>query len=188
MGKVLAILGSPHKEGITAAMLNCAADAAQQAGWQVEKVFLYEKQIAFCKGCRRCMETKNCVQKDDMVEITQQIRQCDRVILAAPTYWANVPAAVKNLFDRLLGAAMEETNTFPKPRFSSDQQYLLLTACNTIFPFSRLCGQSTGTVRAMNEFFKTSGMRHLGTVTADGAKNQKGISLRLQKKIRRYWN
>lgn len=40
--------------------------------------------------------------------------------------------------------AMEETNTFPKPRLSSSQKYILLTACNTPAPFSWICGQSRG--------------------------------------------
>lgn len=53
------------------------------------------------------------------------------VVLAAPTYWANVPAIVKNMFDRLLGVAMEEADKFPKPRLSAKQKYILLTACNT---------------------------------------------------------
>lgn len=63
------------------------------------------------------------------------LRECDTVILAAPVYWANVPAPVKNMFDRLLGVAMEETATFPKPRLSG-KKYMLLTACNTPSPFS----------------------------------------------------
>ncbi len=29
----------------------------------------------------------------------------EKGLLAAPVYWANVPASVKNLFDRLLGMA-----------------------------------------------------------------------------------
>ena len=84
------------------------------------------------------------------------------VVLAAPVYWANIPAVVKNIFDRLLGVAMEETKTFPKARLSKNQKYFLLTSCNTPAPFSYLCGQSTGTIRSMKEFFKTSGMKYAG--------------------------
>ena len=98
-----------------------------------------------------------CVRKDDVQEIAELLKICDIVILAAPTYWANVPAIVKNLFDRLLGVAMEETKTFPKARLSNKQRYILLTACNTPAPFSSLFGQSTGSIRCMKEFFKTAG-------------------------------
>ncbi|EOS74945.1 hypothetical protein C817_04553 [Dorea sp. 5-2] len=62
------------------------------------------------------MNTHTCVQKDDIQEIVMCLQKCQMVLLAAPSYWTNVLAPVKNLFDRLLGRVMEETSTFPKPR------------------------------------------------------------------------
>lgn len=187
MGKnLLAISGGPRRNGVTAAMFTCAVRAARASGWNVTVIYLYQKQIAYCKGCQRCTDTGKCIIDDDIQEIARQLKTCDRVILAAPTYWANVPAAVKNMFDRLFGTAIEETSTFPRPRFSSRQDYLLLTACNTPAPFSWLCGQSKGALRAMNEFFKTSGMKRLGSVTFSGAKGNPALPLRVRKKIERF--
>lgn len=185
--KLLAISGGPHDDGATAAMLDCAVRAAKAGGWQVSVVELYHKHIGFCMGCRKCDEIGHCVLNDDIREIEKLIKTCDRVVLAAPTYWANVPAAVKNMFDRLLGTAMEETGTFPRPRLSSKQEYLLLTACSTPFPFSWMCGQSRGALRAMNEFFKTAGMKHLGSVTFAGTKGYAKLPARTAKRIARYW-
>ena len=48
-------------------------------------------------GCRSCMGTKICMQKDDIQEIASYLRECQIVFLAAPVYWANVPAPVKKL-------------------------------------------------------------------------------------------
>ena len=187
MKKLLAILGGPHENGSTAAMLDCAVRAAHARGWEVTTVSLYQKRLALCRGCRACIETGLCVLPDDLQVIAALLRACDRVALAAPTYWANVPAAVKNLFDRLLGVAMEETAAFPRPRLSRDQEYLLLTACNTPFPFSRLCGQSGGALRAMDEFFRTGGMRRLGAVVFPGAKGRAALPPGVAKRIERYW-
>lgn len=131
---MLAILGSPHTNGTTAAMLNLAVHKAEQAGYAVTKINLYEKELSFCTGCRICMDTHICNQKDDIQEIALLLHKSQLVILAAPVYWANVPAPVKNLFDRLLGTAMEETDTFPKPRLRG-KQYMILTSCNTPTPF-----------------------------------------------------
>lgn len=180
--KMLAILGSPHQDGITAKMLDCAVDAAEHAGWKVDKINLYEKQIAFCKGCRVCLTTQQCVIKDDIQEITERLKHCDAVVLAAPVYWANVPAVVKNMFDRLLGAAMEETKTFPKPRLSG-KKYIFLTACNTPFPFSWIFGQSRGAVRAVHEVFKTAGMKCGGSFVCANAEKRKELPEGLEKKI-----
>lgn len=185
--KLLAILGSPHENGAAAAMLRCAVTAAEAAGWEVTLLPLYEQQLAFCRGCRACAASGECVIKDDLQTIAGQLRACDRVVLAAPTYWANVPAAVKNLFDRLLGAAMEETGAFPRGRLRPGQEYLLLTACNTPFPFSVLCGQSTGALRAMNEFFKTAGMKRLGAVAFSGAKGSARLPRAVAARIERFW-
>lgn len=183
--KLLAILGSPHEHGSTAAMLHCVLKIAGAQGWEITVVSLYEKQISFCKGCRICIKTGQCVLNDDLREIAELVKTCDRIVLSAPTYWANIPAAVKNLFDRMLGTAMGETAAFPRPRLSGKQDYLLLTACNTPAPFSRLCGQSSGALRAMNEFFKTSGMKRLGEVTFSNAQGSAALPLRVTKKIER---
>ena len=180
----LAILGSPHTNGTTAAMLNLAVHKAEQAGDAVTKINLYEKELSFCTGCRICMDTHICNQKDDIQEIALLLHKSQLVILAAPVYWANVPAPVKNLFDRLLGTAMEETDTFPKPRLRG-KQYMILTSCNTPTPFSWIFGQSRGAIRSMDEFFKTAGMKRLGKVVCTNAKNKKGLSKRITKKIER---
>lgn len=184
--QVLAILGSPHSEGITAAMLKHSITTAEKAGYKVTYINLYEKNLAWCRGCRACIKTAQCVQQDDIQEIISLLRKCQIVILAAPVYWANVPAPVKNLFDRLLGTAMEETAAFPKPRLSG-KQYILLTACNTPAPFSWICGQSRGAIRNMDEFFKTAGMKPIAKIVCANAGQRKAIPEHILKKIAGCW-
>lgn len=185
--KLLAILGSPHPNGTTAAMLEYAVRASEGAGYDVTKIDLYQKNIRFCTGCRACLHTGTCIQQDDMQEITSLLQECHAVILAAPVYWANIPAPTKNLFDRLLGAAMEETNTFPRPRLAG-KHYMLLTACNTPFPFSWMFGQSGGALRSMNEFFRTAGMKCMGKFVCTNTSKRKYLPKSLIRKIERCWN
>ena len=182
--RMLAILGSPNKKGVVAKMMEYAIEVAEAAGWKVEQVNLYEKQIAFCRGCRVCLDTQECVVKDDIQWIAEQLRKCDVVVLAAPVYWANVPAVVKNMFDRLLGVAMEETATFPKGRLSG-KKYFFLTACNTASPFSWIFGQSRGAIRVVKEFFNTAGMKYGGTLVCANTGKRKELPGRWKKKIQR---
>lgn len=182
--KVLAILGSPHANGVTAAMLDCAVHSAEKKGYTVKKINLYEKNISFCMGCRACVDTQTCIQKDDIQEIAAFLQEAQIVFLAAPVYWANVPAPVKNLFDRLLGVAMEETSTFPKPRLQG-KKYMLLTSCNTPAPFSWIFGQSRGAIRNMDEFFRTAGMKPMGKIVCAGAADKKELPKRISRKIGR---
>lgn len=171
--KAIALQGSYRKNGVTTGLLKYACERLSLAGYEVTYFDLYEKKIDYCKGCRKCLETRECIFKDDdMPEITEKIKEADVVLLAAPVYWANVPAAVKNMFDRLLGVAMEETNAFPKPRLSG-KRYILITACHTRMPFAKWCGQTTGLIRAVSEFFKTAGIKKAGHVICanTGTKN-----------------
>ena len=181
---LLAILGSPHVNGTTAAMLDYAIRKAEKMGYNVTRINLYEKNLSYCTGCRACMDTQICIQKDDIQEIAPCLQKCQTVLLAAPVYWANVPAPVKNLFDRLLGTAMKETNTFPKPRLT-DKKYMLFTSCNTPFPFSWLFGQSRGAIRSMDEFFRTAGMKPIGKIVCAGKANKKELPKQTIKKIER---
>lgn len=184
--KILAVLGSPHTTGITSSMLNYAIYSAEKAGYEVTKINLYEKQIGYCKGCRACLQTGVCIQQDDLSVIVRLLKECHTVILAAPVYWANVPAPVKNLFDRLLGNVMVETSTFPKPRLLG-KKYMLLTACNTPSPFSWLFGQSRGAIRNMDEFFKTAGMKCIGKVICTNTSKINKLPDVLIRKIQRCW-
>lgn len=184
--QVLAILGSPRPDGVTATLLERSIQAAQRAGYAVTKLELYGKDLAPCTGCRACLASGQCVRQDDIQEIVALLRRCQVVVLAAPVYWANVPGPVKNLFDRLLGTAMEETATFPKPRLSG-KKYILLTACNTPAPFSWLAGQSRGAIRAMDEFFKTAGMKPMGKIVCPGTGKQKAPTPRVLRKVERCW-
>ncbi len=168
--KVLAIKGSQHVNGATTRMLDLAVEEAKNKGVEVDYVDLQKMNIGFCLGCRKCLDTKKCVTNDDIHILAQKLKECDLVILAAPTYWANVPAMVKNMFDRLLGVVMEETIAFPKPLLSSKQKYILLTACQTQSPFDKIFGQSSHSIAAMKEFFKTAGMTYAGKCVWAGGK------------------
>lgn len=70
--KILAILGSPHTNGMTAAMLDYAVRSAEKKGYAVIKINLYEKNISFCTGCRACVNTKTCIQKDDKMKLSRK--------------------------------------------------------------------------------------------------------------------
>lgn len=190
MKKAVAISGSPRANGNAAMLLDTAVRCAEKAGYEVSFFNLYDLDIGWCRGCMGCKKTGVCVIQDDIVSIREAILACDLLIIASPTYFANVSAPVKNMFDRLVGAIMDDNNsTIPKPRLSHKQKYLLLTTCNTPFPLDRLGGQSTGCLKSMNEFFHISGMSCIGKVVFAGTRGKdevpQPIAKKIEKKIRR---
>lgn len=70
---------------------------------------------------------------------------------------------------------MLETDYFPKPRLKG-KRYILLTACNTRMPFAKLCGQSSGISRVVKEYFKTSGVKKIGTVICSNTGKYDAVS------------
>lgn len=181
--KMLALMGSPRKNGNIARMLSLAVESAEAAGYETETVNLYETEISPCTGCMVCRHGV-CPIADGMAAIIDKIKACDVLTLAAPTYWANVPGAVKNALDRLAGAVMDDDWLIPKPKLKGSQRYFLITACTTPAPFSRLAGQSGGALRAMREVFKTAGMRSMGCAVYAGTRGKKELPRRLVKKIK----
>lgn len=164
--KVIGILGSPRRNGKVAGTLNLILEKCKLKGYSTSLINLYDYNIQYCKGCMACRTKGHCIINDDLNDVAKQIFSSDVIILGAPTYWANVPAIVKNLFDRTVSYTMEDVKGgSPKPLCSKNQGYVLITACNTPFPFCYLFKQSQGSLRAMNEYFKTSGMKKKGVIT-----------------------
>jgi multimeric flavodoxin WrbA len=184
MKQMTAILGSPKANGNLAKMLDLAINKAKSCGYEVNFVSLYEKNISYCKSCMECRRTGICIIKDDIQEIKKFIKESDIIVLASPTYFANVSAPVKAMFDRLAGTIMKEgTGNIPKPGLRKEQKYILMTTCSTPFLLHILAGQSTGCIRAMKKVFCLSGMRYAGKVVWGGTRNQNQVPKRIITKI-----
>ena len=182
--KMLAILSSPKTDGNVAKMLEIAMKKAHQIGYEVIFMNLYEKNITWCTGCMACKKAGSCVINDDIKEIEMHLKTCDLVAIASPTYFANVPAPLKNMFDRLVGFVMDDNKSFiPKPKLSPAQKYLILVTCSTPPPFDKLAKQSTGTTKAIKEVFHIAGMKPAGTVIFAGTRNQNKLPQKIVKQI-----
>lgn len=183
---MLAIQATPRKHGKVAAMLDAAVQQGKSCGYDTVVIDLYQKNIQYCTGCMACRLKGECVIQDDLPEIAALLTKSDLIVLAAPTWFANVPAVLKALFDRIAGLTMEEGPTgIPHGRFKKEQKYLLITACTTPFPFNYLAGQSSGCIRAMREVMHTCGMTMAGKVVLAGSKNKKQVPEKVLNKIQK---
>ena len=71
--KVLIISASPRKGGNSDVLCDQFLHGAEEAGNNVEKIFLRNHKINYCLGCGVCNDTHHCVQKDDMKKILDKI-------------------------------------------------------------------------------------------------------------------
>ena len=118
--KVLIISSSPRKGGNSETLTAAFAKGAQEAGNQVETIYLREKQVGFCKGCFACLKLGHCVIQDDAVEIAAKMHDADVLVFATPVYYYCVSGQLKTMLDRA------------NPLFDTDyaftKAYLLTTA------------------------------------------------------------
>lgn len=97
--KILLMNMSPKNYGATQEILKTLREAAPE-GVQTELVCLGDMEIGYCKGCKSCYETGECVVKDDMRALMDRLEAADVLVMAAPSYWADVPGVCKSFFDR----------------------------------------------------------------------------------------
>ncbi len=100
--KVLALVGSPRKEGNTDLVIDRILQGAKTNGLLIEKVYLYDFEILPCLDCRACkLADYRCILKDDMGEVYKKLEGADIIIFGTPLYWYGPSGKMKLLIDRL---------------------------------------------------------------------------------------
>ncbi len=101
--KVVAINGSARIKGNTSMLVNYVFEELNKGGIETELVQLAGKHPHGCIACYQCFEKKNqrcIVDTDCMNECIEKMIEADGIILASPTYFADVSTELKALIDR----------------------------------------------------------------------------------------
>ena len=101
--KVVAINGSPRKEGNTFILLNTVLDEMKKEGIESEIHSLADKPIQGCMACYRCFKNKNrrcSVDKDAANEFISLMEKGEGILLGSPTYFSDVTAGMRALIER----------------------------------------------------------------------------------------
>ena len=121
--KVLILSASPRKGGNSDLLADAFAAGAREAGHEVEKVCLYDKDIAFCRGCLACQKTQRCVIRDDADAIAQKMLTADVLVFATPIYFYEMCGQMKTMLNR--------TNPLFPADYAFRDVYLLASAADT---------------------------------------------------------
>ncbi|MCG7849562.1 MAG: flavodoxin family protein [ANME-2 cluster archaeon] len=101
--KILALMGSPRKEGNTDILVDTVLSGAKANGHQGDKLYLYDLNLLPCIDCRNCKNgDKICTRDDDMRDIYPTIEGADVILFGTPLYWYGPSGPMKLLMDRLL--------------------------------------------------------------------------------------
>jgi putative NADPH-quinone reductase len=119
--KVVAIGGSPRRNGNSNSLLRIAVEAAEERGAAIQCFYPSDLHIAGCLACQGCRRTpeSTCVQQDDMQQLYTAIKECDVLVVASPVYFYSLSSWVKAVLDRgyaLITPGAEETGGEDWPR------------------------------------------------------------------------
>jgi len=100
--KILAINGSPRRDGNTSLLLKEVLRPLEAAGHEAEIFQLGGKQVHGCTACMKCKEEpiQRCHIKNDAInEAISRMLVADAIIIGSPVYFADVTTEVKALID-----------------------------------------------------------------------------------------
>ncbi|PKG33872.1 flavodoxin family protein [Methanoregula sp.] len=101
--KVVAFSGSARKDGNTAILVTTLLKELKKEKIETELIQLAGKKIRGCTACGKCFANRDrkCVIGNDIVnECIEKMLDADGIILASPTYFADVSTEMKALIDR----------------------------------------------------------------------------------------
>ena len=101
--KVVAFNGSPRNKGNTDTLINYVLSELQKEGIDTEVIQVGGTRIQGCTACGKCYEKmdKKCINDKDIVnECIEKMLEADGIILASPTYFADLTPELKALIDR----------------------------------------------------------------------------------------
>lgn len=159
--KVCVLMGSPRKQGNTAALLTPFCEELRSGGAKVETVWLYDRDIRPCVACRACQRDWTgfgCSQRDDTQAIFDRALDSDLIVLATPIYsWYCTPP-MKALLDRLVYGMNKFYGETKGPSLWEGKAVALLETCG--YRIEKGCGLFE---EGMRRYCKHSGLRYLGS-------------------------
>ena len=126
------LMGSPRKNGNTAALLRPFREELEQAGHNVRLFWLYDMQIYGCTACRNCQQKWDgfyCSIEDDCQAIFEAICQSDVLVLATPIYSWFCTAPMKAALDRLGYGLNKFYGKEKGPALGKGKRVAILTTC-----------------------------------------------------------
>ncbi|MDZ7761992.1 MAG: flavodoxin family protein [Desulfovermiculus sp.] len=100
MVDLVALYGSPRRQGNTSRLLQEAVQGAREAGAEVREFVLRDLKISPCQELYHCKKSGECSIKDDFQKVRQAILQSQGLMLASPIFFYSVTAQTKILMDR----------------------------------------------------------------------------------------
>lgn len=98
--KVIALNGSPIKNGNTRLALDTACKELNGQGIDTEILDIGSLKITGCRACGGCAKLGRCVMDDGFNELAEKAAAADGLIVGSPVYYADINGTLKCFLDR----------------------------------------------------------------------------------------
>jgi multimeric flavodoxin WrbA len=149
---VTAFNASPRKDGNTRRLIDAALAEIEKEGIDTEVVNIGRKKVHGCIACMKCFENldRRCIFDDDLINgCIEKMAAADGIIIASPTYFADMTPEAKALIDRAGFVGIANGNLFSRKVGAG-------------ISVARRAGAVT-TVDSINHFFGISDMVTVGS-------------------------
>ena len=100
--KIWGVVGSPRKNGNTTKLVMRALEEAKRVpDVETELYEMAGKKFHHCTGCLSCIDTGECVFKDDLAGFIERYLKADGIIWGSPIYHMSITGLMKNVIDRM---------------------------------------------------------------------------------------
>ena len=103
MSKVIAINGSPRKNGNTSLLIGVALEEFEKAGFETESINIGGEALIGCQACYTCRKTRDNTCKYNKDSFNKVYRKCldaDIIILGSPVYVGGMTSSMKAFIER----------------------------------------------------------------------------------------
>ena len=116
--KIIAVKGSPRKNGDTNTVIDALLTGAKEAGHEVKEYFLQDMNLKGCAACYACKQPgpgRNCVLKDDLQPYWNDLMEADALVLGAPIYAGSICGPMISYMNRHYCLLDKDWNVRVKP-------------------------------------------------------------------------
>lgn len=166
--KVVAINGSPHKNGNVSFMLNYIGEKLNRLGVEFKVISAMEAVLSaktpFCTACSSPC-SRVCFEGTKLEKAYEDLVKADFVILASPVYFGTVSAQLKAFFD--------------KTRWIRGNKLLINKPGAAVSVGASKYGGQETTIRAIHDIMLVQGMSIIGDGSFEGGAGHNGVAASL---------
>ncbi|CAM3411471.1 MULTISPECIES: flavodoxin family protein [Paenibacillus] len=175
--KLLVLVGSPRRDGNSAALAAAVKRGAEKKGTQVALHFVDDFISSFLHDCRICrLPSGECSIQDNYESLIMgEFVPADGVVFCSPIYWYGLSAQMKAFFDRLFCYyAASYKNSSVISEGMSNKRIGLTLASEETYP-----GAALGIIHQIQEYARYTHSEFVGAVRGVG--NSRGeVALDIQ--------